>query len=754
MSRHRTCLVLATWCGALLSLATMAAWGQEDNPLPPTPSARADLGDTLRVIVKFRSGNAAGRVQAQAAGDRAVGLATRVGLNMRESRALPVGLQLLRLEAPNSGESFAEQLERLRADPEVEFAEPDRRRYPHAVPTDPLYAGQWYLQNRVDTPSAVNAEAAWDLTTGDPSVVVAVIDTGVLFDHPDLQAVAAGGRLLPGYDFIDNAAAANDGNRRDANASDAGDFVTQAESNTGQFAGCDVRDSSWHGTRVSGIIGAIANNAEGIAGSTWSPWILPVRALGKCGGFDSDILDAMSWAGGLSVAGVPANPFVAHVLNLSLGSDGACSNAYRTVINELATRGVLVVVSAGNEGGPVAAPANCAGVAAVAGIRHAGTKVGFSSLGPEIAVGAPGGNCVNISGGPCLFSIDTTSNLGTTSPGAHTYTNQTNANFGTSFSAPIVTGIVALMSSVNGNLSTAQLIARLREGAKTPFPVSSDPSIPMCHVPTGPADIQNTECNCTTSTCGAGMANSLGAVTAALRPIASVATPATVAAGQPVSLDGTGSEAANGRTIAIYLWSALCGAGAPSSASTASTSVVAPATGSIIVQLTVTDDAGRQDSTRVIVTPSSATVSSTAACPPISVAANPSTASVEVSNIRAFEAVVTNAQDTSVTWQVNGVTGGASTVGTISALGVYTAPASVPSPATVTVTAVSVQDPTRSGSAQVTITPAPVPPAPPAASGGGGGGGAGSDLLVLLCLITAFVRRASFAANASARVIR
>jgi subtilisin family serine protease len=126
------------------------------------------------------------------------------------------------------------------------------------------------------------------------------------------------------------------------------------------------------------------------------------------------------------------------------------------------------VVSAGNEGGPVDAPANCAGVAGVGGLRQVGTKVGFSSLGPEIALSAPAGNCVNTAGGPCVFSIETTSNTGTTVPGASTYTDQTNFNVGTSFSAPIVSGIAGLMLAVNGNLRAEQLIARLQLGAGVP----------------------------------------------------------------------------------------------------------------------------------------------------------------------------------------------------------------------------------------------------------------------------------------------
>ncbi len=751
-----------SFVAALLSLALAAgALAQprtrEDNPVLREPASAADLGDAPGMIVKFRSGSASGRVQAQAAGDAVTKLAARGGFAIREARALPAGLHALKVDRL-PGESFAQQLARVRADSEVEFAEPDRRRFPHALPSDPLYTGQWYLQNRVDAPSAIHAEAAWDSGTGDAGVVIAVIDTGVLFDHPDLKRANVGGRILPGYDFIANAAAANDGGGRDADATDAGDWVTQPESNQGQFAGCDVSNSSWHGTRVAGIIGALTNNSEGIAGSTWSSWILPVRALGKCGGFDSDIIEAMAWAGGLHVNGVPDNPYPARIENMSLGASGLCTAAYGSIISQLAARGVLVVASAGNEGGPVGTPANCAGVAGVTGLRHAGTKVGFASLGPEVAIGAPGGNCVNVTGGPCLFSIDTTYNTGATTPGAFGYTNQTNVNVGTSFSAPIVSGIVGLMAGANGNLGSAQLLARLKEGATTPFP--SDPTIPTCHVPANQNDFQTSECNCTTSTCGAGMANAAGALNAALRPIAALSAPANVITGQNVNLSGAGSAGACNRTISSYFWQVVSGTGILTGPNnTATTSVNAPTPGSsFTVRLTVTDDVGRFDSADIVINSTSTATTAPAnagnnACPAdipppaaITVAAAPASASlVAGSGTQIFTATVANASNSSVSWKVDGVTGGSATLGTISAAGAYTAPATVPSPATVTVTATSVEDPTKSGSAQVTITaPAPAPaPTPAPAPSGDGGGGAGFDLLLLLCALTVFARLAA-----------
>jgi serine protease len=742
--------VLATWLVAAGALAQPVRTAEHNPALRVPRGAAVDLEDSPSFIVKFRSGTARGRVQAQAVTDSISKLQAR-GFAIRESRRLPSGLHALRAQRL-PGESLAAQLARLRADADVEFAEADLRRYPHALPNDPLYAGQWYLQNRVDAPSAIHAEAAWDAGGGDGGVVVAVLDTGVLFEHADLRRAHLGGRLLPGYDFISNAATANDGNGRDADASDPGDWVTQQESNQGEFSGCDVSNSSWHGTRVAGIIGARTNNAEGVAGSTWSPWILPVRVLGKCGGRDSDIIEAMAWAAGIHVDGVPDNPYPAKIENLSLGSFGPCGAAYASVISELATRGVLVVVSAGNEGGPVGSPANCVGAAAVTGLRHAGTKVGFASLGPQIAVGAPAGNCVNTTGGPCLFSIDTTYNTGTQAPAAYGYTNQTNVNVGTSFSAPIVSGIAALMAGANGNLGAAQLRARLREGATKPFPQSLDPTVPMCHVPTGPNDVQVSECSCTTSTCGAGMANAEGALAAALRPIAALAAPATVVPGQTVSLSGAGSAGACNRMIASYYWEIVSGTGVLTGANhTPTTSVNAPVTGSFVVRLTVTDDAGKQDAAEIEITATSTVTSapSTAgsnACPvdmvpppAITIGVSPPSVTLEaVSGAQVFTALVANAHSNpGVTWLVDGVAGGNSTVGTITSSGSYTAPAAVPAPATVTVTAASLEDPTKSATAQVTITAlAALPPAPaPAPVASGGGGGAGLDLLLLVCLL-------------------
>jgi serine protease len=576
----------ARGCSVLL-LTVLMSCGAAAQPVAADGSAAAP-GE--RFIVKWRT-------RAAAPADLST-LATRAGLRVLEARHITAGIHVLRLQ---SGAPGAQTLALLRASPEVQYAEPDERRYAQALPDDPLFAGQWYLQDM--QPSAVDAIDAWDLTTGSNGVVIAELDSGVRFDHPDLRSTTAN-RLLPGYDMISSAVTGNNGEGRNPDASDPGDWVSSADQKNALFAGCPLANSSWHGTRVAGILGAISNNGVGIAGMSWSGWILPVRVLGKCGGYDSDILAGMAWAAGNHVDGVPDNPYPARIVNMSLGAVGSCPQSYQEILDVLVSEGVLVVVSAGNEGGPVDAPANCAGVAGIAGVRQAGTKVGFSSLGPEIALSAPGGNCVNSAAGqPCLFSIETTTNSGITAPATNTYTDEAHYNVGTSFSAPIVAGIAGLMLAVNGNLSSNQLIARLQLGVSAPFPTPA--GVPVCHPPSGPSDLQTSECACTTAVCGAGMANAHGAVQQALRPIAAVGLPNRVTAGMALVLDGSGSAAACGAQIVSYQWTFVDPANGPpiQNSNSARATVVAP-TGSTVYQLllTVTDNLGRTDNAPVILT--------------------------------------------------------------------------------------------------------------------------------------------------------
>jgi serine protease len=251
--------------------------------------------------------------------------------------------------------------------------------------------------------------------------------------------------------------------------------------------------------------------------------------------------------------------------------------------------GVLIVASAGNGGtpgmnAPVDAPGNCPGVLAVAGLRNVGTKVGYSSFGAEVSVSAPAGNCVNLAG-PCLRSIDTTSNSGLTVPSTNIYTDQTNFNLGTSFSAPVVSGIAALMRAVNANLTPPQLILRLQSSA-TLFPQPT--GLPIC-----PAnDPTSGECACPNdgTQCGAGMVNALSAVNAALDPIAAIS-----AGGSNTMFDASGSVAACNQTIASYAWTVSGGVTIQAGASAAKVTVASAGAGTLL--LTVTDSAGHMDKT-------------------------------------------------------------------------------------------------------------------------------------------------------------
>jgi serine protease len=742
--------------GLLLALAGITAAGAaEVNPLRPGPRTVAPAA-AGRVIVKLRPAAAdASAARPLEPGERLAALTARAGVRLVAYRPITALMHALQL-TPAAGESAAALLSRLRADGEVEYAVPDERRYIHGAPNDPLYAQQWYLQSAANTPSAVDALDAWSTTTGSADLVIADIDTGVRPDHPDLA-----GKLLSGYCFISDPFIANGGACPGAGADDPGDWVTSADisNDPDECSSASVAPSSWHGTRVAGILGAATNNGIGVAGVTWGPMILPVRAVGTCGGLDSDIITGMLWAGGIEVSGAPSNPNPARIINMSLGGTGSCPASYSDALQQLTALGVLVVASAGNEGGPVDAPANCPGVAGIAGLRQAGTKVGYSSLGPEIALGAPAGNCGNsftTTESACVYSMLSTTNLGATTPDANDYTGlyycdsttgsytgcainsgqYRTYNIGTSFSAPVVAGIAALMSSVNKNLNSCQLIARLQQGAR-PYPQTSLDATtqpPMCHVPASATDIQDSECICTGQTCGAGMANAPGALTAALRPIAAVAVPASVAAGQSLTLDGSGSGAANGATIASYQWSTASGGLSLgiSGAATPTAIVTAPSCGVGTVTLTVTDNAGRTDSASVVLTASSASTTAPAAAgqnacsstaPAIVIEVCPASDSLPAGGNETLAATLANTSDTAVTWEVNGIAGGNASVGTITSSGVYTAPSTVPSPATVTVTAVAAADASATASSQLTIT------AP--GSGGGGGGGA-LDFLTLL----------------------
>jgi serine protease len=588
-------MLAAVVLSALVALPAFAQAAEYQGPRLRAPDS------TDQIIVRWRSDAKA--TLAAAPAQRAGKLTASSGLSIQHKRRSTSNTDVYKLDHPMSGSELQAVLDKLNADPDVAFAVADKRRQIQQIPSDPLYVNQWYFGSV--EPAATRTEQAWDITTDiDGSTVVAVLDTGVRPDHPDLVNPSLGiNKLLPGYDFISDARVANDGDGPDADASDPGDWVDATDRATPFFANCTARSSAWHGTRVSSMIGAASNEGGGMAGAGWGTMILPVRVLGKCGGFDSDIIDGMRWAAGLQVAGAPTNTQPADIINLSLGGDDDCNAAYQSAVDEVTAQGTLIVASVGNDGVSPGTPSNCSGVLGVGGIRHIGTKIGFSNLGPGTDISAPGGNCVNdgppfTDAAPCLYAVQAAIDLGTTVPTGFGYTDKVvRPNFGTSFSAPLVAGAAALMHSVNPRLTPDQFTTLLQESA-SPFPTSSANTNTICRVPTN--FVQGTECICTTVTCGAGMLNTAAAVNAALKPFGIVTSTATINPSTAISISAATSFAADPRTVASYQWSIVNVTGATPAivdAAAASTTLQVGGNSRFTLRLRVTDDAGATDDT-------------------------------------------------------------------------------------------------------------------------------------------------------------
>lgn len=378
------------------------------------------------------------RINARADTDASRGRPVRIGVKRLMSGGSAV------LVATGTEQSVAAVAAELMHEPEVEYAEPDVQVRASAQPLDPRFRDMWHLQ---DSDVAIRMPGAWDVTQGGREAVTAVLDTGVT-PHPELAA-----NLLPGYSFVSDALSAN-GVPRGPRADDPGDWLTAEETSAGgPFHGRPVQNSSWHGTRVAGVIGAAANNGIGIAGVNWYGAILPVRVLGKGGGSTSDVVDGMRWSAGLPVAGAPMNPHPARVVNLSLGSAGTCSRAFQDAVDDLNAKGVTVVAAAGNDGGnAIDMPANCRGVISVGSSDNTGRRAFDSNTHPRVTLSAPGAGILSLA------------NDGTRAPGAATY----GAASGTSFAAPQVSGVVSLMLAVNPRLSPRDIADILKRTARFP----------------------------------------------------------------------------------------------------------------------------------------------------------------------------------------------------------------------------------------------------------------------------------------------
>lgn len=454
-NKIRPWIARSTIAALLTAVGTAASAG--------TPSMQATSvapTTTDRIIVKYRDGSTT-QVQAANTNSRALqrqrsleSSAARFNARLTHVRGTALGANVLRLDHHmTNADAAALARDIAAADPDVEYAEPDRILRPMFTPNDTYYASQWHYY---ESTAGLNLPAAWDLSTG-TGITVAVIDTGYR-PHADLAA-----NIVSGYDFINDTAVSNDGDGRDADPIDPGDAIVAGECGSGYPS--QDQSSSWHGTHVAGTIAAVTNNGTGVAGVAYGAKVQPVRVLGKCGGYTSDIADAIIWASGGSVSGVPANPTPARVLNLSLGGSGTCDTTTQNAINSARSRNAVVVVAAGNSGANAAnySPASCTGIVTVAAVNRSGGRAYYSNYGSVVEVAAPGGDMTSSSANGILSTL----NAGTTTPGADAYAYYQ----GTSMATPHVAGVVALMLAKNASLTPDQVITMLQSTARA-FPAT------------------------------------------------------------------------------------------------------------------------------------------------------------------------------------------------------------------------------------------------------------------------------------------
>jgi serine protease len=466
----RRTIVVALVLVVAFALTFLPAGAESDQAAKEPRQEVPTEAMTDRLIVKYKlQADQNGRM-GPAGEERMQMLGAAAGVELGYLRAMSDNAHILQLPERLPESRINEIVAEIAAMPDVEYAEPDYILFPTVTPNDTYYGSQWHFFSTY----GINAPAAWDITTGSSAIKIAVIDTGIT-DHTDLA-----GRWVGGYDFIANSLIANDGDGRDNNPHDPGDWITSAEASSGYFVGCPIDDSSWHGTHVAGTIGAAGNNGEGVTGINWVSQIVPVRVLGKCGGYTSDIADGMLWSAGLSVAGIPANPNPAKVLNLSLGGPGSCGTTLQNAINAINTAGTVVVVAAGNSNANLNTssylPANCNGVITVAATSSTGSRASYSNYGSTVEISAPGN------------SVLSTLNTGTTIPVADSYVYYS----GTSMATPHVAGVVSLMLSIDPTLTVSEVLQILQSTA-TAFPSGS---------------------SCTTSICGSGIVNAAAALAA------------------------------------------------------------------------------------------------------------------------------------------------------------------------------------------------------------------------------------------------
>ena len=378
----------------------------------------------------------------------AAALSRRVGIDLRIERELVLGWLLLDAAGVDSEQQTLQLVDRIAKMPGIAGAAAEWVWRPFAVPNDSFFEFMWHLD-------AIGARASWDVTQGRAQNLVGVVDTGTAFSHEDLQ-----GKRAREFDFIDDAFQGGDGDGRDGDATDVGDEADCDQD--GQLDG----PSTFHGTHVAGTILANGDNGVGITGVNWNGRLVSARALGRCGGTTVDIDEAVAWMAGFQIDGVPSLSSAERprVVNLSLGATGVPCDAFTNdVWNQVVAQGVVIVVAAGNDAAPVAAPANCAASLAVAafGPGAGNPLASYSNFGPEIDIVAPGGE-QQLAGSTfedgVLSSIDAS-----VSPfqGSAPYTFYQ----GTSMAAPHVAGVISLMLDVNPNLSVSDVSTLLKSNS-------------------------------------------------------------------------------------------------------------------------------------------------------------------------------------------------------------------------------------------------------------------------------------------------
>lgn len=478
----------------MASMGVPAAFAANTGTLPTRPvNSGPVVGEGgYRFIVKYRAGSSELR-DTGAANQGISAAASRAGLSRAtaasaKSAARPAASAavLRRMGSPGwavvqasrelDGQESANFIRELKANPAVERVEIDRLYQrladpvgPNFMPNDPQTSVQWNFYNAA---SGVNASQAWDISQGE-GVVVAVIDTGIAQGNPDLQ-----NNVIPGYDMIsDKRISRRATDDRVPGGWDLGDWVEQNYCTgwaTNDPHAADV--SSWHGSHVAGTVAQETNNGVNLAGLAFKSKVMPVRVLGSCGGFGSDISDGIIWAAGGTVPGLPVNPNPAEVINMSLGSraPAACPTIYQEAIDEAISRGSIVVVAAGNENANAGSytMSSCNNVISVGATGFNGGRAYYSNYGPRVDLSAPGGNAEQNNNG-WIFQVINRGTQGPTSEWAPL------GLAGTSMASPHVAAAVAMIQSVVDTPLTWTQMRDLLKSTVKPFPTAIPAATPI-----------------------------------------------------------------------------------------------------------------------------------------------------------------------------------------------------------------------------------------------------------------------------------